>query len=105
MSAQGSVRSRCLEKRSRALRGRNPARDIQADGASDPGSPMVSGGRVVLRHRTPEPCLKKSCRQAVSSAPSMPMYSHLEYKAMYSHLEYKASYLLRKILFFKEVTA
>ncbi len=25
------------------MRGRNPARDIQADGASDPGSPMASG--------------------------------------------------------------
>ena len=54
MSAQGSVRSRCLEKRSRALRGRNLARDIQADGVSDPGSPMVSAVALfcVIGHRS-----------------------------------------------------
>jgi hypothetical protein len=49
-------------------------------------------GRVVLRHRTPEPCLKKSCGQAVFSAPGM---------SMHLHLECKASDLFRKVLFIK----
>ena len=53
----------CLEKRSWPVRGRNPTRDIQADGAPmvhrAPDERFRQGPLCFDPHRTPEPCLKK----------------------------------------------
>jgi hypothetical protein len=58
------IRSRHSVKRSRALRGRNPARDSRADGAPKARAPLLLGRRGSLLWspalRTPEPCLRKS---------------------------------------------
>jgi len=55
------IQWRRLAKRSRALRGRNSARDSQADGAPKARalSPFMGGG-AFLALGTPEPCLRKS---------------------------------------------
>ena len=56
------IRSQRLVKRSRALRGRNPARDSQADGVPMVPAPLLFqvGGASSSPHRTPESCLRKS---------------------------------------------
>ena len=55
------IGSQRLVKRSRALRGRNPARDSQAHGASKAPAPLRLGnGAFSSPLGTPETCLKKS---------------------------------------------
>jgi hypothetical protein len=56
-----------LEKRSRALRGRNPTRDIQAPVRQWRVRPLVAfvtRGRFLQSHWTPDLCLRKSCGAA-----------------------------------------
>ena len=55
------IQSHCLVKRSWALRGRNLARDSQADGASKAPAPLPNrNGVLSFPLGTPELCLKKS---------------------------------------------
>ncbi len=54
------VSSKCLVKRRRAVRGRNPARDSQADGAPKAPAPLpIPRGASFCTDGTPEPRLTK----------------------------------------------
>jgi hypothetical protein len=63
LNGTSGVSSRRLAKRSRALRGRNPARDSQADRAPTARAPpltRIAGPPSSPASRTREPCLTKS---------------------------------------------
>ena len=70
------VSSRRLAKRSRALRGRHPARDSQADGAPKARAPFprLGYGASLFSLGTPEPCLTKS--RGLGHSPSLQLSTH-----------------------------
>src|SRR5450759_2447003 len=87
-----------LEKRSRALRGRNPTRDIQAPVRQWRVRLLIANavrGRFLFFHWTPDLCLRKSCGAAAFwlASPAQVRFRRMNHK--YARIEAELHLLIR----------